>query len=183
MMKRRQVCGAIGIPVIASLSGCLETVSGIVERAASTGSDPDERESILRSYNDGVGEWNDATETRDRGIGLFNDDQYSVAIEEFETAIDRYDAAEAAFAAAERLASEIDHADAEDSSSRAVANTEFQRAATVAGLDAATAAADGADAATINDFVEQYRDRIERAEETPLDPPEEVAAALGFNSG
>ena len=186
MRTRRRVLAATALS-ISGVVGCLD--DGLDELPGMGGREEteqqDQRHEILLGYEDALEQRNDGIETRDGGIDLFNAEEYADAVDEIETARDRFAAAADGFETAADAAAEIDTEDPAVEDAReicldAAENTRLQLAATEAGLAAATAAADGEDAGTINDHVVAYQELVAEAEAFPVADGEELADVLGF---
>ena len=189
MRTRRTVC-ALAAASMVGLAGCTEAIP-----TRGSDAEDDRRREVLARYEDALGERNDGIETRDRAIERFNAAAYAEATDEMETALEHLSTAVDGFeAAAEAVETAADDAEATSdgeptaddlSAAReicvdAAANTRLQVEATEAGLAAARAADDDADAGTINDHVEEYQLLVEEAEARPVADGETLADVLGF---
>ena len=145
-----------------------------------SGSD-DPRRSVVETYDAALVERNDATETRDTGINLFNTDEYGEATDRLEAALTGYEEARAGFGEAAGLVADLDDSgEATTICERAVEATRAQIEATEAALDAATAAAEGAGASAINDHVERFQRLESRASSIGVEDTDALVSALGL---
>ena len=174
MRTRRAICSLLSASLV-SLGGCADTVP-----TRESDGEADRRREILGHYDGAIAERNDAIETRDVGIELFNAEAYVDAIDEFETALDHFETALEEFETAADLAAEVESEAAVAICADAAENTRIQIEATNAGLAATRAANDGEDAETINDHVMTYQELLEEAEAYPIAEGETLAEQLDF---
>lgn len=199
-MYTRRATLTAAVAATAGLAGC----QGVgIEVPGVGGGDElaqgDLRREVLDRYDAAIEARNEGISTRDRAIGLFNDEQYQTAVDEFETARTRFRSAATDLEAAVEAAAELDSpADSEGGSGsnasndggstpgpaaiceRTLAEVQTQIEATDAGQAAAVAAAEGADGTTINDHVTEYQSLVEEASATPVTEPDRLSTILGF---
>lgn len=178
-MKRRKLLVSCILPVLISLPGCLDTLSG---GRFSGGADPTQltaqRGEVVETYDEAITERNDGVRTRDDAIRAFNDESYDDAIGAFETAIAHLEAAEQGFGEAADLAFEIGEDEAGAICEDAEENTALQIEATQAGSNAAKAASGDGTSADVNGHVEEYRDLLEQAKDVPVEEPQALADVI-----
>ena len=184
MSTRRRVLAVTALSLSAA-AGCLEDTvpDDLAERLPGGREGPDDSEArrdILTDYEAALEARNAGIEVRDRGIEHFNVEAYAEAIEAIETALDDFIAAEEGFEDAMAGASDLDLDRVHGICADAAENTRLQVAATEAGLEASTAADEGADADSINESIMTYQERVEEAEGIPVADGETVAEELGF---
>jgi hypothetical protein len=91
------------------------------------------RRSAVETYDGALVERNDATETRDTGINLFNTDEYGEATDRLKAALTGYEEARAGFGEASGLVADLDDAgEVTTICERAVEATRVQAKATEA---------------------------------------------------
>ena len=170
----------VGIYTTVSLTGCLDTITGGESEFGETGSDiQQEQREVVTTYDEALTARNDATETRDTGVNLFNTEEYNEATNRFESAQSSYEAAEAGFAETAELATELAEEEAASICEVARDEARLQIEATESALAAATAAEEGADASTINGHIEEFRDVEAQANALTVEDTEVLAEVLG----
>jgi hypothetical protein len=177
MPSRRSAISIDGSLGVTALAGC----STSDDLADPVSTQQERKRGIVNSYDEAVGNRNDAAEARVTGIDLFNAKKYADAIDPIETALSGYEDAEDGFAEAGDLAAEIDAGEtAADLCETAVDETALQADATNAALSAARAARNDADAETINGHVERFRSLRDDAAAIDIPDADAVASALGI---
>ena len=165
MIPRRAVIAVVGSLWTAALAGC--GAAGRLEDLRSGGGDP--RQLIVETYDEALTRRNDATETRDTGVNLFNAGEYEDAIDRLETALAGYETTATEFTEAAGLAGDLDNeTEATGICERAAEATRLQARATEAALEAATAANESADAATITTMSRRSGASTRRPQRSPL---------------
>lgn len=182
MYSRRATIAVIVSAGSTALTGCLDTITGGDAGIEGLGGSDvqDRRREVVETYDAAVVDRNDAGSTRNDGLESFNADEYGDATDRLETAVEGYESAESGFSDAAETATQLAEEEAASICDRSAENARLQLAATEAILSAARAAADGADASTINGHVEAFRDRRAEAEEISVEDPDAVAEALGL---
>ena len=176
-MIRRTILAAVSSAVTTALAGCGAT--GGLSDLGSGNDDP--RRSVVETYDAALVERNDATETRDTGINLFNTEEYGEATDRLETALTGYEEAREGFGEAAGLVDDLNDArEATAICERAVEATRVQVRATEAALDATAAADEGAGASTINDHVERFQELESRAASITVEDTDVLVSALGL---
>jgi hypothetical protein len=181
MIDRRTALSLFGFCVTTSLTGCLDTITGGESELGGIGSGvQQEQREIVTTYDDALTARNDAIETRDTGIKLFNAKEYARAMESIETALGGYEEAESGFAEAAELATALTEEEAASICELARDEARFQVEATEAALAAATAAEEDADASTINEHVREFQDVKAEADALTVEDTEVLAETLGI---
>lgn len=164
-----------------SLTGCLDTITGGEGGLGGVGSNVgEERREVVTTYDDAFIARNDATETRDTGIKLFNTKEYAQVMESIETALGGYEEAESGFAEAAELAAALTEEETASICELARDEARLQVEATEAALAAATAAEEDADASTINEHVREFQDVKAEADALSVEDTEVLAETLGI---
>lgn len=183
MIHRRTLIAATTSILTVFFSGCLDTITGD-SGGFGDGSEDDRRDqqrTIVTLYDEALQDRNQAMETRDEGIIFFNGEEYALAIQEFEAAIDGFESAESDFSEAADIAVEIGAGDAESICETTAEETSLQIEATHAALAAASAAEDGAGGSTINGHVEKYQELETEASEFSVADSETLVEILGLS--
>ena len=177
MARRRSLLAVCGTVSLGLTGGCVEELAGDGQV-----SDTDKRREILELYDRGIGDYNEATETRDLGIRLFNDEQHEQARNEFQSALNEYQKAEQQFVGASTHAEELGADEASELIDRAIQRVALEQKGTEMGIDLAEAAIQGEGASEINARIEEFREVVEEAQEYPFVEAEELSEALGFET-
>lgn len=181
MSHRRTVISTTACCVSISLTGCLDTITGGEGGLGGVGSNVgEERREVVTTYDDALAARNDATETRNTGVKLFNAGEHARAMESIETALGGYEDAEASFAEAAELATALTEEEAASICDVARDETRLRVEATEAALAAATAAEEGADASTINEHVTEFQEIEAEASALTVEDTEVLAETLGL---
>lgn len=143
------------------------------ETTSSTPSDThkQDREKILRVYNEGVGLLNDGTSTLNSAIDAFNNDDLSESMSLSEKAIPKFENAESRFSTAVNTALRIGHNQALNLSQDAQEYAlHMQLAAQYSSMAADASIKGNTDQA--NNFIERHRNEYQQARELGVrDPP------------
>jgi hypothetical protein len=175
MLIRRMLLVAVSSVITTALAGC-GAPGGLT--GLGPGSD-DPRRSVVETYDAALVQRNDAIETRDTGIELFNAKEYAQAMESIEIAVRGYEEAEAGFAEAAELVTELAEAEAASICELARDEARLQIEATEAALAAATAAEEGADASPINKHIREFQEVEAEADALTVEDTEVLAETLG----
>ena len=177
MRRRRAVLTTIALSY-SGLAGCSSTRIG--EFDTDDGASEDRHREIVVTYEDSLTARNEGIESRDTGVGLFNAEEYTDAIERFNSARSSCEDAEAGFAEAAEIAVEAGRSGARTICETAREETATQIEATEAALAAATAAEEGADASTINEHVTEFQEIEAEASALTVEDTEVLAETLGL---
>ncbi len=172
MFTRRSVL----VSVVAIVSaGCTE---GGLEDVSVPILEAEDRGEIVGTYDRGIGQLNDANESRDAGIIAFNEERYVDSRTELEASIDQYDDAAESFREAETMTEEAEVPPATGICAEAATHAELMVESTVEAREGAAAAENGAAAAEINDHIEASQELQAEAEELTVADPETLLDIL-----
>ena len=174
MFTRRAVLlGSVSIAVASA--GCTE---GGLEDVQETVLGAEDRGDIVGIYDQGIGQLNDANETRDAGIIAFNEERFGDSIGSLETSIEHYADATDSFREAETMAEEAGVPPAVGICDEAASHAELMRESTLEAREAASAAEAGESAADINGHTETSQELQAEAEELTVSDPETLLDVL-----
>lgn len=134
-------------------------------------SNKEEREKILKAYNDGIGLLNKGTKRLDSAISAFNEDRLDDAISSSDGAIPKFEDAEGKFSTAVNTALRIGHSDATELSQDAQEYALHMQLAAQYSSMAADAAKKG-NTEQANEFIQRHRNEYQAAQKIGVrDPP------------